>query len=374
MSTDTARAEQALCAATGRRFAVLVGNGTAGLALVLRALGATGRPVLLPDAVCINVPLALHLAGALPRWGEIDASHLGLDVAASTAKLPGAAAVVAVHGHGNTTDLAALQRHADAAGAALIEDACLAFGGQAGDRPAGAWGAASVLSFGAGKPLSLDHGGAVLTDDAGLACDLRALDAALPVFTAAAQQRIDALGRHHTRLYNAHFDGHGGAALAAQVPAFRALAQAESVACLHRFDPAQAPALLAALPTLADAVARRRDRLQTLHALLQPLLGDGLQWLAPTPGSVPWRANLLVGPADDLAARHALMRALHAAGLHASSWHPAASDFLADAPPAFPVARRVGRQLLNLWVDDDATPAYRAAVRRTVADHRLVLA
>jgi hypothetical protein len=33
------------------------------------------------------------------------------------------------------------------------------------------------------------------------------------------------------------------------------------------------------------------------------------------------------------------------------------------------VARRIGRQILNLWVDD-CTPAYRAAVQRTVADHR----
>jgi hypothetical protein len=89
---------------------------------------------------------------------------------------------------------------------------------------------------------------------------------------------------------------------------------------------------------------------------------------------VPWRANLLVGPADDQADRHALMRALHAAGLHASSWHPAASDFLADVPAGHPVARRIGRQILNLWVDADCTPAYRAAVQRTVADHRHALA
>ncbi len=374
MSHDIARAELALCAATGRRFAVLTGNGTAGLALALRALGTASWPVVLPDAVCINVPLALHLAGAVPRWGEIDARHLGLDADAAGPLLPGAGAVVAVHGHGNTTDLSGLQRQADAAGCALVEDACLAFGGQAGDRPVGAWGVVSVLSFGAGKPLSLDHGGALLTDDATLARDIRALDAALPACTAAAQQRIDALGRHHTRLYNAHFDGLGGPALAAQVPAFRALAQAEATACLHRFDPAQAPGLLAALPTLPAQVAARRDRLATLHTLLQPLLGDGLQWLAPTPGSVPWRANLLVGPADDQADRHALMRALHAAGLHASSWHPAASDFLADVPAGHPVARRIGRQILNLWVDADCTPAYRAAVQRTVADHRHALA
>jgi hypothetical protein len=77
-------------------------------------------------------------------------------------------------------------------------------------------------------------------------------------------------------------------------------------------------------------VAARRDRLATLHTLLQPL-GDGLQWLAPT-GQAPWRANLLVGPADDQADRHAPMLP-HAAG-HASSWHLMASDFRAGCRPA----------------------------------------
>ena len=83
-----------------------------------------------------------------------------------------------------------------------------------------------------------------------------------------------------------------------------------------------------------------------------------------------WAIGGTWGPVDD----EESMRALHAAGLHASSWHPAASDFLADVPAGHPVARRIGRQILNLWVDADCTPAYRAAVQRTVADHRHALA
>ncbi len=359
--TNQARIEQALCRATGRRFAVLVGNGTAGLALCLQALDLARRSVVLPDAVCANVPLAALFADALPRHAEIDPQHLGLALDGS---LQGAAAVVAVHGHGNVTDLADLQARADAAGCVLIEDACLAFGGQAGGRPAGSFGLASVLSFGAGKPLELDHGGAVLTDDAPLARALRALDAALPPFSAALQDSIDALGRAHTRLYNAHYGGD----LTPHAPAFRAQALSLRASFLHRVDPARLPALWHALPTLPARVSSRWQHLQALHSQLQPWLGPDLQWLPPSPGAVPWRFNLLVaGP--DHQPRHALMRALHAAGLHASSWHPPASDFLAAAPARHPVAERIGRQILNLWLDDACTPAYRAAVCRVVAEH-----
>jgi len=365
--TNVSRIEQALCRATGRRFAVLVGNGTAGLALCLEALGAAGRTVVLPDAVCINVPLAVMFAGAVPRYAEVDAAHLGLQGQGLETALQGAAALIAVHGHGSITDLAAQQALAETAGCALIEDACLAFGGKWGERPVGSTGIASVLSFGAGKPLTLDHGGAVLTDDAPLARALRALDAALPAFSTDAQDRIDVLGRQHTRLYNAHF----GVDLPAQVPTFRSAALAERASFLHRYNPAKAPALWHALPTLGERVAQRWAHLQALHTLIEPLLGDGLQWLPPTPGSVPWRYNLLVGDGGTgHEARHTLMRRLHSAGLQASSWHPPASDFLAEQPAQHPVATRIGQQILNLWLDDSCTPAYRTAVHRLIAEHR----
>lgn len=367
--SNVSRIEQTLCRATGRRFAVLVGNGTAGLSLCLQALGAAGRPVVLPDAVCINVPLAVLYAGALPVYAEVGLADLGLDATRVAPALTGAAALIAVHGHGSICNLPALQAQADATGCPLIEDACLAFGGRlgaaAGDRPAGSFGLASVLSFGAGKPLTLDHGGAVLTDDAPLARALRALDAALPAFSAEAQDRIDALGSAHTRLYNAHF----GADLARQAPAFRQRALDAGASFLHRYDPTRAPALWRALPTLGERVAQRWRHLEALHAQLSPWLGDGLQWLPPTPGAVPWRYNLLVD-GEGPRARHTLMRALHAAGLHASSWHPPASDFLAERPARHPVAERIGAQILNLWLDETCTPAYQTAVQRVIAEHR----
>jgi len=361
--------ERALCRATGRRHALLVGNGTVGLTLCLQALGLAGKRVLLPDSSCLNVPLAVLHAGAQPDYADVRLADLGLDPGALDAPLRGAGALLAVHGYGSPCDLDALQARADAAGCPLIEDACLAFGGRGpGGRPLGGFGLASVLSFGAGKPVSLDHGGAVLTDDDALAARLRALDAALPDFSVQAQARVDALGSDHTRLYNRHYlaASDGPDAAAAAMAAFRRRALASAADFGHRFDPQRAAALAAALPGLAATVALRQRHLAQLHAALAPWLGGALHWLAPAAGAVPWRANLLVAPP----ARDRLLRALHAAGLHASSWHPPASDFLAAAPAGLPVAGRIGREILNLWLDERCTPAYRDAVRR-VLDEQL---
>lgn len=392
MSTDPRTIERQLCALTGRRHALLVGNGTIGLALVMRALGLAGHRVVLPDSCCLNVPLAVHLAGAQAVPCDVRLSDLGPDPSRIDGPLRGAAALIAVHGYGQPCAIAELQAQAEAAGAWLIEDACLAYGGRvggrAGDAPIGGHGIASVLSFGAGKPLTLDHGGAVLTDDDSLAAELRRLDAALPAFTPASQARIDALGSAHTRLYNTHYLAAARARAAGQaVPtealqalaAYRQRALAEATDMAHRHDATPAPALAAALPGLADAVARRHERHAALVHRLAPLLAGPLHLLAPPPGSVPWRLNLLCdGPADDgddsgRPLRDRLLRALLDAGLAASSWHPPASDFLADAPAGLPVAERIGRQMLNLFIDERCTPAYRDAVA-AVLDHELAVA
>lgn len=344
-----------------REHAVLVGNGTTGLALLVQALGLQGREVAVPDSVCLNVPLGLRFGGARPEYLDNQWSDLGLDTQALAAPRAGRGALLAVHGYGQISEMDPLLAAAHHQGLPLIEDACLAMGGTHHGRPVGSFGLASVISFGAGKPLSLDHGGAVLTDDADLAAELRALDAALPAFSEPAQARIDALGSAHTRLYNRCWPE----GLAAEAPAFAQELLAASDAFLHRFDPRRLAPLQALLPRLPALVRQRRDNFERLAALLRPLAGHALQLLPLTPGAVPWRLNVL------MLGRHEALRALHAQGLHASSWHPRASGFLpgTGSEAEHPVAERLGREILNLWVDEHSTGAYAQAVLRTLEAH-----
>ena len=355
------RIERRLAELHLREHAVLLGNGTTGLALLAQALGLQDRQVAIPDSVCLNVPLGLRFGGAQPEYLDNQWGDLGLDAQVLAAPRAGRGAILAVHGYGQASEMDPLLAAARAQDLPLIEDACLTLGGTHHGRPVGSFGLASVISFGAGKPLCLDHGGAVLTDDAELASELRALDAALPAFSETAQARVDALGSAHTRLYNRCWPE----GLADQAPAFAQELLAASHAFLYRFDPQRLASLAALLPRLPVVVRQRRENFERLAALLAPLAGEALQLLPLTPGAVPWRLNVLIKR------RHEAMRALHAQGLHASSWHPRASGFLpgAGAEAGHPVAERLGREILNLWVDEQSTTAYAEAVLRTLETH-----
>jgi dTDP-4-amino-4,6-dideoxygalactose transaminase len=90
-------------------------------------------------------------------------------------------AILPVHLRGDIAELPALRRIADAAGAALVEDACHALGSNmsfdnfpasAGD---GRWGDAAVFSFHPVKTLTTGEGGMITTADPRLAERLKTL-------------------------------------------------------------------------------------------------------------------------------------------------------------------------------------------------------
>jgi dTDP-4-amino-4,6-dideoxygalactose transaminase len=84
-------------------------------------------------------------------------------------------AVLPVHLGGHTADLAALRRMADAAGAVVIEDACHGIGTTTPSGPVGACAdsALACFSFHPVKTICTGEGGAVTTNDEGLAERMR---------------------------------------------------------------------------------------------------------------------------------------------------------------------------------------------------------
>ena len=232
-------------------------------------------------------------------------------------------------------------------GLPLIEDACLVQGGRvAGSRPAGSFGIASVVSFGAGKPISLDHGGAILTDDPALYKTLHDMEEKLPPFSFVAQEGIDSIGRSHTRLYNNHY----GRDLEQNLLPFQSMALAGRHCFLHRFDNAVLPKLTQAVENLEEEIDRRWANWERMNKVLQERFREQLEILIPTPGAVPWRFNILMHKEK----RNAVMQAIHRAGHNASSWHPPVSQFLEVQSPmgGAPIAHTIGEQILNLWITD----------------------
>jgi dTDP-4-amino-4,6-dideoxygalactose transaminase len=170
--------EQELAAFCGTSYAVGMANGTDALHLTLRALGiGPGDSVIVPTNTFVATVEAVVLAGATPRFADVDPETLLLTVdAIAAARVPSTKAVIAVHLYGQMPDMDAISEYADTHGLLVIEDAAQAQGATFGERRAGAHGVAGCFSFYPGKNLgAFGDAGAVVTSDPALADRLRSL-------------------------------------------------------------------------------------------------------------------------------------------------------------------------------------------------------
>lgn len=159
-------------------FAVGVGNGTDALVLALRALDVgAGDEVILPANTFVATAEAVVLAGAVPRFVDVDPDTLLMGAAhVEEALSERTAAVIAVHLFGQMCDMDALAQLCSRRGLALVEDAAQAHGATWRGRRAGSIGDIGCFSFYPGKNLgALGDGGAVVTDDAALAGRVRSM-------------------------------------------------------------------------------------------------------------------------------------------------------------------------------------------------------
>ena len=178
LGPELERFEAAYAAYAGARHCVGVGSGLDALRLVLQARGiGPGDEVLVPGQTFVATWLAVSAVGAEPVPVDVDPATHTMDPARATAALTErTAAIVPVDLYGHPAKLAALRSIADAHGLFLLDDACQAHGARLHSRPVGAWADAAAWSFYPGKNLgALGDGGAVTTDDAGLADHLRRL-------------------------------------------------------------------------------------------------------------------------------------------------------------------------------------------------------
>jgi dTDP-3-amino-3,4,6-trideoxy-alpha-D-glucose transaminase len=170
--------EQELAAASGTADAVGVGTGTDALSLILRGLGiGPGDEVITTPLSAAYSALAIMATEAHPVFADIDPARLTLDPRAVEAAItPRTAAIMPVHLYGQPADMTAILAIAGRHGLAVVEDACQAHLGTCEGRPVGSMGAAGALSFYPTKNLgALGDGGAVLTNDRGLADRIRRL-------------------------------------------------------------------------------------------------------------------------------------------------------------------------------------------------------
>ncbi len=156
---------------SGNGNGVAVSSGTAGLHLVLLALGVgPGDEVITTPFSFIASANCILMAGATPVFVDIDPASLNMDPnqleAAITEKTK---AIVAVEVFGNAKQMDRIAQVAGAHEIPLIEDACEALGGRYMGKPVGSFGRAAVFGFYPNKQITTGEGGMIVTNDDRLA-------------------------------------------------------------------------------------------------------------------------------------------------------------------------------------------------------------
>jgi perosamine synthetase len=172
-----ARFEELVAERAGRRHGIAVSSGTAGLHMVLLALGiGPGDEVITTPFSFIASSNCILMVGAKPVFVDIDPRSLNLDPKrVERAITPKTKAILGVEVFGNPSHMADLERIARAHEIAYIEDCCEGLGGSLDSRPIGSFGRAGVFAFYPNKQITTGEGGVIVTDDDNLAAICRSL-------------------------------------------------------------------------------------------------------------------------------------------------------------------------------------------------------
>ncbi|MBP1611675.1 MAG: perosamine synthetase [Acidobacteria bacterium] len=172
-----AQFEEAMARYAGSRHAVAVSSGTAGLHLIVHALGiGPGDEVVTTPFSFVASSNCLLFEGATPVFADIDPVTWDMDPAAADAAItPRTKALLPVHVFGRPCPMPAYNAIAARHGLAVIEDSCEAIGSTIDGKKAGTFGRAGIFAFYPNKQMTTGEGGIVVTDDGELAALLSSL-------------------------------------------------------------------------------------------------------------------------------------------------------------------------------------------------------
>lgn len=185
--------EQKLAEFTGAKHAVAVVNGTAALHVSLLVLNVKpGDEILVPALTFIATVNAIAYCGAVPHFIDSEYRTMGVDpfklkdYLVEVAEIRGEycynkhtgrrmKAVVAMHTFGHPVDLEPLLAVCHQFNLVLVEDAAESLGSYYKGKHVGNWGELAAFSFNGNKIMTTGGGGAITTNNASLAKQLKHL-------------------------------------------------------------------------------------------------------------------------------------------------------------------------------------------------------
>jgi len=172
------RFEEEFAEYLGVKYCVGVSSGTDALLVSLRALGVgEGDEVITTPFTFVASADVIVRLGARPVFVDVEPDTLNVNVDAVTGVMGAeTAAILPVHLYGMPCELGRLGEVTAETGVPVVEDAAQAAGSTYAGRLAGTFGKIGCFSFFPTKNLgAYGDGGAIVTDDAGLAEEARAL-------------------------------------------------------------------------------------------------------------------------------------------------------------------------------------------------------
>jgi len=178
---------------TGARHAVAVVNGTAALHIALKLAGVQPEDeVLMPALSFVATANAVAHCGAVPHFVDSSLDTMGMDPIALSEYLITSTeptshglrnrhtgrritAIVPMHAYGHPVDMLSLMEVASRYELPVVEDAAESLGSTYQGQHTGTFGKLGTLSFNGNKIITTGGGGAILTNDAELACHAKHL-------------------------------------------------------------------------------------------------------------------------------------------------------------------------------------------------------
>ena len=307
LGPEVAELEARLAEYVGVAHCITVANGTDALQIALMALGVgPGDEVVMPSFSYFATAEAAALLGAAPVFVDIDPDSYNFAPAGLAAAItPRTKAIMPVSLYGQCADFDVIA--AVAGDIPVIEDGAQSFGATYKGRKSGAVATIGCTSFFPSKPLGCyGDGGALFTEDAQLAHDLRQI-----------ARHGQARRYHHVR-----------------------------IGVNSRLDTLQAAILLPKLAVLDDELAAR----QRAAEMYGEALGNHARIRLPT--VLPGNANAWAQYTVRVPERDRVAEALKAAGVPTAVHYPlplAQQPALARADaPHLPHSQKAAREVLSL--------------------------
>ena len=150
----------------GTKYSLTFNSGTSALHADLLAHNVTDGEVIVPSFSFISTANVVVLAGAKPRFAEIEEESYGLNPESVKEKIASKTkAIIPVHyGGAPCKEIKALKEIADDHNLLLIEDAAESLGGKINNKMVGTFGHSSMFSFCQNKIITAGEGGIITTD------------------------------------------------------------------------------------------------------------------------------------------------------------------------------------------------------------------